>query len=209
MEETLDDDPQMEVIPGLVCKRDRSHPIRKRDEKPDKPGEFMRNCSSCRLLSAQNSKLYRSKPRVPKPAKNVPEELMDENDPLMETIPGRMCLDNKLYPIRKRDAKKGRPGVQVILHPLPSDKDGGECKAKEREGNETPGQQNHVREVGAAPSHRDSTFTLSRTIRRSAQGYSWFPTQLGHRWSRIDVPAIGKYVHNYNECAKALPLRPR
>jgi hypothetical protein len=48
VEEALDgSDRQMVAIPGQVCKHNKSHLIKKRDEKTDRPGEYMPTFKPC------------------------------------------------------------------------------------------------------------------------------------------------------------------
>ena len=110
MAEALDEnDPQNAIIPGRHCKNAKSHPIRKRDEKKDKPGEYYARCTLCRAKDRnwkQDKKGLQSDPIV--------DVVDNDEDPQQKIIRGRCCQKHKAHPIRKCDEKPNKPGEYYI-----------------------------------------------------------------------------------------------
>jgi hypothetical protein len=76
-----EDDPQNVIIPGLYCSRVKEHPIRKCDERENRPGTYWTTCSRCRELGRRHYKAARMKGSVQRPVSKdaiLPHAILNE-----------------------------------------------------------------------------------------------------------------------------------
>jgi hypothetical protein len=125
----------MAVIPNQFCSRSFEYPIRRRDEKQNQRGEFMQLCTPCRQEDAEASTQGRLNDKMSDKTKfsQIAENSMDDSDPQMDLISGRVYKKVPSHPMR-RDEDVDRPGEFMRVCTACGDKeDSGDSKETPRE----------------------------------------------------------------------------